>query len=119
MGRLAKADDPVFRDQFFIEDYDLRNWEALAVPLKTIVLAEAAKGNKVLCTTRHQSPSRIVMQLMAPAQVDWSQLPDGAVMRSGYTAEFPVYDTDLYAIFDLASGDYIAFGDPEAWASGK
>jgi hypothetical protein len=114
MGHFA-SNDPVFRDAFFVEDHDLRNWEDLAAPLKRIVLVEAAAGNKVFGTVRHRNPQRIAIQLMAPPRNDWSQLPEGTVICSEFTMEFPVYDSDVCAIFDVASGDCVAFGDPDAW----
>jgi len=111
MGRIAK-NDPVFRDGFVVESADERCWNELAPALKELVLAEAAAGNKALNIGSDGEPRRIYVQLAGPAKLDLSRLPAGLLLRKGFTKEFPVYDSELYAVFDAATMHFVSFADP-------
>lgn len=100
--------DPVFEDGFVVEDSDIRCWDELAEPLKRIVLSEAAAGNKAfnIIAWHEHTPRRICVQLYGPAKTDLSKLPPGVSLSK------KVYDSQLYAIVDLATQHQLAFTDP-------
>jgi hypothetical protein len=111
MGRIAH-NDPVFGDDFVVESVDERCWNELTPSLKALVLAEAAAGNKATGIGSYGEPRRIHVQLPGPAKQDLSKLAEGLVLRKGFTKEFPVYDSELYAVFDLTTMHFVSFGDP-------
>ena len=111
MARIAR-NDPVFEEGFIVESVDDRCWNELAPALKQLVLAEAAAGNKAANIGVAAGTRLIRVALPGPAKQDLSTLPEGLVLRKGFTSEFPVFDSELYAVFDLATMHSVSFADP-------
>lgn len=101
-------DDPVFEDGFFVEDSDLRCWSELAEPLKRVVAAEVAAGNKAfnIIAWHDQTPRRICVQFIGPAKSDLTKLPDGVALSKD------VYEGEMYALIDTATKHQLSFEDP-------
>lgn len=112
MGYIAQS-DPIFCDGFYVEDHDLRNWTDIAEPLRRIVESEAKAGNKVSHTQRDVQSHRIDISLSGPARSDLSRLPETVALYSTYDDQYRVYDSELYVIYHLQSGDAVRFSDPE------
>jgi hypothetical protein len=70
MNYWAK-DDPLFPDGHYVEDWELARFEELSLPVRSLVLSEAAVGNKIAAINGS------FVQLQSPPTCGVLGLPEG------------------------------------------
>jgi hypothetical protein len=97
------ADDPLFEDGHYVEEWELRHWQRLSLVVRSFVEFEAARGNKVTAIGADH------VFLARPPTDGLLALPEGLAFVCPYRASgVPFYDGDEDGLLmNVHTGEYL------------